>query len=60
MVWDDGDGRLHFYRLMKVVKDDNSASATFFHYFGNDVKRAQKAIPTLRPPENLFRKRKKK
>lgn len=59
MVWVHEDGRPHFYRLLEVSRKDGS-KATFFHYFGNSIERAQEAIPTMRPPERLFRKKKKK
>lgn len=58
-VYGDEDNRPHFYRLIKVAKNDYSAIATFFHYFGSNCRVAEEAHPKLLPPERLFRKRKK-
>jgi len=59
-VYADEDNRPHFYRLIRVARNDLSAFAMFFHYFGNNVEYAAKAGPTLLPPDRLYRKRKKK
>lgn len=57
-VYADPDNRPHFYRLIKIARNDHSAIATFFHYFGSNQKAAVKAHPTLLPPDRLYRKRK--
>jgi len=57
-VYGDEDNRPHFYRLIRIERDDKSAVATFFHYFGNDCRFANKAHPRMIPPDRLFKKRK--
>lgn len=57
VVYEDDDMNTHFYRLIRVVKNDHSARAIFYHYFGTDFRRAQSAEPMLLPPQRLFRKK---
>lgn len=57
---EDDDGTPHFYRLIRVAKNDFSAFAKFYHYFGTSVQRAEEAHPCLLPPQRLFRKKKKR
>ncbi len=54
-VYVDEDGCPHFYRRIKVARNDFSAIATFFHYFGSDMEFATYAHPYLLPGERLFR-----
>jgi hypothetical protein len=58
-VYGDEDNIPHFYRLIRVARNDHSATATFFHYFGNSAKAAAKAHPRLIPPKRLFKRAKK-
>lgn len=51
----DDHNRPHFYRLIRVARDDYSAVATYYHYFGSNIERASTASPTLRPPERLYK-----
>jgi hypothetical protein len=55
----DDENLPHFYRLIRIAKNDHSATATFFHYFGSNARAASKAHPKLLPPERLYRKTKK-
>lgn len=54
-VYVDDDGCPHFYRKIKVMKDDHSAIATFHHYFGTDKRWATDAHPYLLPGERVYR-----
>jgi len=51
----DEDGCSHYYRKIKVVRNDHSAMATFYHYFGTSKRWATKAHPYLLPGERVFR-----
>jgi hypothetical protein len=51
----DEDGCSHYYRKIKVVRNDHSAMATFYHYFGTSKRWASKAHPYLLPGERVFR-----
>lgn len=55
-----GDGVPYFYRLVRIQSRRGGATATFFHYFGNNPERAKRADPTLVPHHRLFRSKKKK
>jgi hypothetical protein len=55
-AYEDMMGVPHFYRLIKVAKNDMSAVARFYHYFGNSMRHAEEAHPFLMPPDRLFRK----
>ena len=57
-VYADDDGTPHFYRLIRIARDDHSAAAVFFHYFGKNVEYAAKAHPRMIPPDRLFKKTK--
>ena len=54
-VYVDEEGCPHFYRKIKVVRNDHSAMATFHHYFGTNRRRATKAHPYLLPGDRSFR-----
>jgi hypothetical protein len=41
--------------LIRVAKNDFSAIATFFHYFGINGTIAADAHPRMTPPERLFK-----
>lgn len=56
----DEEGIPHFYRLIRVARNDYSAAAVFFHYFGSSPTRARDAAPTLVPHDRLFKQRKRK
>jgi hypothetical protein len=51
----DIEGDSHFYRLFKVVENDGSRAATYFHYCGTDANDASEFIPRLRPSEDMFK-----
>lgn len=51
----DEEGCPHYYRRIKVVRNDHSAMATFYHYFGTNRRWATKAHPYLLPGERAFR-----
>jgi hypothetical protein len=55
LCYSDPDGKTHFYRLIRVAKNDFSAIATFFHYFGINGTIAADAHPRMTPPERLFK-----
>ena len=52
-------GHTHFYRLIRIARDDFSAFAKYYHYFGTNFRIADTATPNLRPPQYLFRKKKR-
>jgi hypothetical protein len=54
-VWVDDDGCPHYYRKINVARNDHSAVATFFHYFGTDMAHASTAHPSLLPGDRLYR-----
>jgi hypothetical protein len=54
-VYVDDDERPHFYKKVRLSKDDRSAVAVYHCYFGTDAIRAIEGVPMLRPPERLFR-----
>lgn len=56
----DDDGRSHFYRLVRIETKDHAAGYTFFHYFGNNAKRALKARPIFIPYKQLARAKRRK
>jgi hypothetical protein len=51
----DDEGRPNFYKLIAIARDDYSAIARFWHYFGNNANLAKKAHPTLIPHDRLFK-----
>jgi len=55
----DKDFKTHWYRIIRVAKNDFSAVAKFFHYFGINGKIAKDAHPRLMPPDHLFKKTKR-
>jgi hypothetical protein len=57
---EDEAGVHHYYRLIRVAKNDFSAFAKFYHYFGTNISAAEAAMPCLIPPQRLFRKKKKR
>lgn len=54
-VYVDEEGCPHFYRKIKVMRNDHSAIATFHHYFGTNKRWASKAHPYLLPGDRVFR-----
>ena len=59
VAYEDDKGHTHFYRLISIARDDFSAFAKYYHYFGTNFRIADTATPNLRPPQYLFRKRKR-
>jgi hypothetical protein len=51
----DNDRIPHFYRRINLLRNDHSAKATYYHYFGTDVRYASEAPPHLHPGDRLFR-----
>lgn len=50
----------HYYRLVKVVKESDGTEATFYHYFGTSKSRADNFLPSLFPPDAMFKARRRK
>jgi hypothetical protein len=59
VTYEDDKGQAHFYRLIRIARDDFSAFAKYYHYFGTNFAKAKTAHPMLRPPQYLFRKKKR-
>jgi len=55
----DDQGVHHYYRIIRVLANDERSAATYFCYFGTDRERAMKVGPLLRPGDNLFKPRSK-
>jgi hypothetical protein len=54
-VYVDQDGCPHFYRRIRIARNDHSAVATFHHYFGTNIDWATHAHPYLMPGDRAFR-----
>lgn len=59
-VWQDDERDHHFYRLIKVMTNDRSKIATFYHYFGRNPHYASTAHPRMLPGQKTFRPVKKR
>ncbi len=57
---EDLDRDLHFYRLIKVINNDRTKMATFYHYFGRNPHIASTAHPRMLPGQKTFRPVKKR
>jgi hypothetical protein len=56
----DDERQKHYYRLVCVTRENETQEAVFYHYFGTSKYRADKFLPSLFPPDALFKARRKK
>lgn len=56
----DADGETHYYRLIRVVNNENTAAAMYYHYFGTNKQLANKRHPTLLMPADKYKPLKKR
>jgi hypothetical protein len=48
-------GQNHYYRLTRVMTDDKLFLATYYHYFGTELDRAQRCPPCMVPGDRAFK-----